>query len=89
MQWRSTRLALQAARRTWRPQEASKSRPELENIDVAKQHVFSLHFKRFGRRFGMVFGRFLGHWTFVHRGYPSKVRKYICNGWIYARPPNS
>ena len=25
-------------------------------------------------------------WTFLHRGYPPKVRKYICNGWIFAKP---
>ena len=25
-------------------------------------------------------------WTYLHRGYPPKVRKYICNGWIYSRP---
>ena len=22
-------------------------------------------------------------WTYVHRGYPPQVRKYLCNGWIY------
>ena len=25
-------------------------------------------------------------WTYLHRGYPPKVRKYLCNGWIYAKP---
>ena len=25
-------------------------------------------------------------WTYVHRGYPPKVRKYICNGWFYSKP---
>ena len=25
-------------------------------------------------------------WTYVHRGYRPKVCKYLCNGWIYARP---
>ena len=25
-------------------------------------------------------------WTYVHRGYPTKVPKYIVTGWIYARP---
>ena len=25
-------------------------------------------------------------WTFVHRGYKTKVNKYLCNGWIYAKP---
>ena len=25
-------------------------------------------------------------WTYVHRGYTTKVPKYLCNGWIYARP---
>ena len=24
-------------------------------------------------------------WTYLHRGYPPKVRKYICNGWIFAK----
>ena len=24
-------------------------------------------------------------WTFLHRGFPPKVRKYICNGWIFAK----
>ena len=23
-------------------------------------------------------------WTYLHRGYPPKVRKYLCNGWIYS-----
>ena len=27
-------------------------------------------------------------WTYLHRGFPPKVRKYICNGWIYNRPWN-
>jgi hypothetical protein len=25
-------------------------------------------------------------WTYLHRGYPPKVRKYLCNGWIFAKP---
>jgi len=25
-------------------------------------------------------------WTYVHRGYTTKVPKYLVNGWIYARP---
>ena len=25
-------------------------------------------------------------WTYVHRGYPTKVPKYIVTGWIYAKP---
>ena len=25
-------------------------------------------------------------WTYLHRGYPPKVRKYLCNGWIYTQP---
>ena len=25
-------------------------------------------------------------WTYVHRGYKTKVNKYLCNGWIYAKP---
>ncbi len=25
-------------------------------------------------------------WTYVHRGYRPLVRKYLCNGWIYAKP---
>ena len=25
-------------------------------------------------------------WTYLHRGFPPKVRKYICNGWIYSKP---
>ena len=27
-------------------------------------------------------------WTYVHRGYTTKVPKYIVNGWIYGRPIN-
>ena len=27
-------------------------------------------------------------WTYVHRGYTTKVPKYIVNGWIYGRPFN-
>ena len=25
-------------------------------------------------------------WTYLHRGFPPKVRKYICNGWIFSKP---
>mgnify|MGYP001248883894 FL=1 len=25
-------------------------------------------------------------WTYLHRGYPPRVKKYVCNGWIHARP---
>jgi len=25
-------------------------------------------------------------WTYLHRGYPPQVRKYLCNGWIHAKP---
>ena len=25
-------------------------------------------------------------WDFLHRGYPPKVRKYLCNGWVYTNP---
>ena len=25
-------------------------------------------------------------WVYVHRGFPPKVRKYICTGWVYAHP---
>ena len=25
-------------------------------------------------------------WTFLHRGYPPKVEKYLCNGWMHASP---
>ena len=25
-------------------------------------------------------------WTYLHRGFPPKVRKYLCNGWIYSQP---
>ena len=25
-------------------------------------------------------------WTFLHRGYPPKVEKYLCNGWIHTAP---
>ena len=28
-------------------------------------------------------------WTFLHRGYPPKVKKYLCNGWIHSRPINN
>ena len=27
-------------------------------------------------------------WTYIHRGYTTKVPKYIVNGWIYGRPVN-
>tara|TARA_B100001250_G_C19679740_1_gene735290 strand:- start:429 stop:1076 length:648 start_codon:yes stop_codon:yes gene_type:complete len=27
-------------------------------------------------------------WTYIHRGYPPKVRKYLCNGWIHSFPPS-
>ena len=25
-------------------------------------------------------------WNYLHRGFPPKVRKYLCNGWIYSKP---
>ena len=43
-----------------------------------------------GTKIQPVVGRqvfFPATWTYLHRGYPPKVKKYICNGWIYARPP--
>ena len=24
-------------------------------------------------------------WNYLHRGFPSKVRKYICTGWVYGK----
>ncbi len=42
-----------------------------------------------GTKIQPVAGRlifFPATWTFLHRGYPPKVKKYLCNGWIHARP---
>jgi len=42
-----------------------------------------------GTRIQPVYGRlifFPATWTFLHRGYPPKVKKYICNGWIHSSP---
>lgn len=25
-------------------------------------------------------------WSYLHRGYPPKVRKYLCNGWVFSKP---
>ena len=39
-----------------------------------------------GTRIQPVCGRlifFPATWTFIHRGYPPKVEKYLCNGWIH------
>ena len=42
-----------------------------------------------GTRIQPVSGRlifFPATWTFLHRGYPPKVKKYLCNGWIHSSP---
>ena len=42
-----------------------------------------------GTRIQPVAGRlifFPATWTFLHRGYPPKVKKYLCNGWIHSSP---
>ena len=42
-----------------------------------------------GTKIQPVVGRlifFPATWTFLHRGYPPKVRKYLCNGWMHASP---
>ena len=42
-----------------------------------------------GTRVQPVAGRlifFPATWTFLHRGYPPKVKKYLCNGWIHSSP---
>ena len=42
-----------------------------------------------GTKIQPVVGRlifFPATWTFLHRGYPPKVKKYLCNGWMHARP---
>ena len=42
-----------------------------------------------GTKIQPVAGRlifFPATWTYIHRGYPPKVRKYLCNGWIHSYP---
>ena len=42
-----------------------------------------------GTRVQPIAGRlifFPATWTFLHRGYPPKVKKYLCNGWIHSSP---
>ena len=42
-----------------------------------------------GTKIQPVAGRlifFPATWTFLHRGYPPKVKKYLCNGWIHSSP---
>ena len=42
-----------------------------------------------GTKIQPVVGRlifFPATWTFLHRGYPPKVSKYLCNGWIHSSP---
>ena len=58
MQWGLTRLALQAARRTWRAKRLQNRRPNPKN-PMFKNSMFSVSsLEGFGPRFGRVFGRF-------------------------------
>ena len=60
MQWDLTRLALRAARRTWRPKRL-QNRGRDPQKSMLKNSTFSASiFKGFGLRFGRVFGRFFG-----------------------------
>ena len=60
MQWGLTRLAQQAARRTWRPKTLQNRGRNLKKT-MLKNNTFSASIlEGFGRRFGSVFGRFFG-----------------------------
>ena len=41
--------------------------------------------RKFNQKVGSIIF-FPATWTYIHRGYTTKVPKYIVNGWIYARP---
>ena len=59
MQWGLTRLALQAARRTWRPKRLQNGGRNPKK-SMLKNNGFSTSISQgFGRRFGRAFGRFL------------------------------
>ena len=60
MQWDLTRLALQAARRTWRLKTLQNRGQNPKKTMLKNDKFLTSIFKGFGRRFGRVFGRFFG-----------------------------
>ena len=60
MQWALTRLALQAARRTWRPKRFQNRRRNPKKSMLKNSTFAASIFQWFGFRFGKVFGRFFG-----------------------------
>ena len=75
MQWDLTRLALQAARRTWRP-KTLQNRGRNPKKSMLKNNTFLASiFKGFGPRFGRVFGRFLGPKMHAKRDFKKSLRQ--------------
>ena len=64
MQWASTRLALQAARRIWRP-KTPKIEAETRKSMLKNSTFLASILEGFGPRFGMVFERFFGLKTYA------------------------
>ena len=80
MQWDLTRLALQAARRTWRP-KTLQNRGRNPKKSMLKNNTFLASiFKGFGPHFGMVFGRFSGPKMHQKSDVTKSVREPFCIG---------
>ena len=60
IQWGLTRLALQAARRTWRPKSFQNRDRNPKNSMLKSNTILASIFQGFGPPFGMVFDRFFG-----------------------------
>ena len=56
--WALTRLALQAARRTWRPKRLQKGGRNPKKSMLKNNRFSTSIFEGFGHRFGRIFGMF-------------------------------
>ena len=80
MQWDLTRLALHAARRTWKP-KTFQNRSRKPKKSMLKNNTFLASiFKGFGPHFGMVFGRFSGPKMHQKSDVTKSVREPFCIG---------
>ena len=84
MRWDLTRLALQAARRTWRSKRL-KNRAENLKISMFKNNTFLVSIlERFGCRLERIFGKFLGRKMDAKSDVEKRCEK-IRKKWLWAR----
>ena len=75
MLWGLTRLALQAARRTWRPKRFQNRGRNLKKSMLKNNMFLASIFEGLGPRFGRVFGRFLGTKMYAKSDLKKSVRQ--------------